>query len=99
EIGGYRVRAGTTVFLSQWVMHHDPRYFEDPEVFRPDRWADDLARRLPKYAYFPFGGGPRVCIGNSFATMEAILVLATIAQKFRLVPASTELVRPRAFLT
>jgi len=99
EIGGYRVRAGTTVFLSQWVMHHDPRYFEDPDAFRPDRWADDLARRLPKYAYFPFGGGPRVCIGNSFATMEAVLVLAIIAQKFRLAPASAEPVRPRAFLT
>ena len=84
EIGGYPIPAGTNVFMSQWVMHRDPRYFDNPEEFNPDRWADDLAKRLPTYAYFPFGGGPRVCIGKSFALMEAVLVLATIAQKFQL---------------
>jgi cytochrome P450 len=62
----------------------DPRWFEETETFRPERWADDLARRLPRYAYFPFGGGPRQCVGNAFAMMEAEVLLATIAQRFRL---------------
>lgn len=84
EIGGYQVPAGTTLFMSQWVMHRDPRYFDHPEEFNPDRWSHDLANRLPKYAYFPFGGGPRLCIGNAFAMTEAVLLLATIAQKFHL---------------
>lgn len=84
EIGGYSIPKGSFILISQWVMHRDPRYFDSPEVFNPDRWADGLAQRLPTYAYFPFGGGPRVCIGKSFAQMEAVLLLATIAQKFRL---------------
>jgi cytochrome P450 len=82
EIGGYRVPAGTTIWLSQWVMHRHPRYFDRPDQFEPDRWANDLATRLPRYVYFPFGAGPRQCIGNAFAMMEMILVLATIGQKF-----------------
>jgi cytochrome P450 len=83
EVGGFFLRRGTTVFLSQWVMHHDKRYFEEPLAFRPERWADGLAKRLPKYAFFPFGGGPRVCIGNGFAMMEAVLLLATFGQRYR----------------
>jgi cytochrome P450 len=83
ELGGYRVRRGTTIFMSQWVSHRDPRYFPDPEAFRPERWLDGLARRLPKYAYYPFGGGPRVCVGNTFALMEAAILLATVGQKYR----------------
>jgi cytochrome P450 len=83
EIGGYRVPASTTLLMSQWVVHRDARHFEQPEAFRPERWAGDLAQRLPKYAYFPFGGGPRLCIGNTFAMMETVLVLATIAPRFR----------------
>jgi cytochrome P450 len=88
EIGGYKVPKGTGVSLAQWVMHRDPRWFDGPEDFRPERWEDGLAKRLPRFAYFPFGGGPRQCIGNTFALMEATLVLATIAQRyrFRLVP-------------
>ena len=82
-LGEFVVRRGTTIFLSQWVMHRDNRYYEEPLRFQPDRWADGLAKRLPKYAYFPFGGGPRVCIGNNFALMEAALLLATIGQRFR----------------
>jgi cytochrome P450 len=65
-------------------MHRDARFFENPERFDPDRWSGDFAKRLPRFAYFPFGGGPRQCIGNAFATMEAVLCLATIAQRFRL---------------
>ena len=99
EIGGYLVPKGTTLWMSQWVIQRDPRWFDDPETFRPERWADGLAKRLHRYAYFPFGGGPRVCIGNNFAQMEAVLLLATIARKFRpRVPAGT-VVKPLATLT
>jgi len=83
EVGGFRVPRGTTVLMSQWVVHRDPRFFKNPDEFRPERWADDACADLPKYAYFPFGGGPRLCIGNTFAMMELVLVLATIAQQFR----------------
>lgn len=84
EIGGYRVPAGTQVFMFQWATQRDARFFDDPQAFRPERWTEDFVERLPKYAYFPFGGGPRACIGASFAMMEIILCLATIGQKFRL---------------
>ena len=86
EAGGYRVRAGTNVFISQWITHRHERFFPDPERFDPDRWRDDPIRRgvLPRFAYFPFGGGPRVCIGAGFAQMEAALLLATVAQRFRM---------------
>jgi cytochrome P450 len=90
ELGGYRVKKGYTVFMSQWVSHRDPRYFPDPEAFRPERWLDDLAGRLPKYAYYPFGGGPRVCIGNTFALMEAAIILAAAGQRYRFTLASDE---------
>jgi cytochrome P450 len=66
------------------VVHRDRRYFPNPEAFDPSRWGDDLKRKIPRYAYFPFGGGPRVCIGNHFATLEAMLILATVCQRFRL---------------
>jgi cytochrome P450 len=84
EIGGYHVPAGTQLFIVMWLMHHDPRYFEDPDVFDPDRWEHGFLKRIPKYAYLPFGAGPRLCIGSSFAMTEATLLLATIARKFRL---------------
>jgi cytochrome P450 len=86
EIGGWRYPKGAEFVISPWVVHHDGRAFEDPEVFRPERWENDLARRLPRFAYFPFGGGPRVCIGNRFAMMEAKLVLAVATQRFRFAP-------------
>ena len=82
EIGGYRMPKGSTFFISQWVMHRDPALFENPEQFQPERWAGDALRRLPRFAYFPFGGGPRICIGNRFAMMEATLILAVLAQRF-----------------
>ncbi|MDX1946170.1 MAG: cytochrome P450 [Pirellulaceae bacterium] len=83
-IGRHFIPAGTNVLMSQWIVHRDGRWYERPNEFDPDRWADGLAARLPKYAYFPFGGGPRVCIGNTFAMLEAILVLAQVAQQFEL---------------
>ena len=84
EIGGYCVPAGTQVFMFQWSTQRDPRFYDRPGEFMPDRWTDQFADQMPKYAYFPFGGGPRACIGASFAMMEIILVLATIGQRFRL---------------
>ncbi len=96
ELGGYLLPRGHTVWMSQWVVHRDPRFFAEPDRFLPDRWADDLAKKSPRYAYFPFGGGPRICIGDSFAKMEAVLMLATIARKFRLklVPGATVAMLP-----
>ncbi len=84
EIAGFAIPAGANVVMSQWIMHRDPRFFEQPEQFNPDRWTAEAVQRLPKFAYFPFGGGPRLCIGASFAIMEANLILATIAQRFQL---------------
>jgi cytochrome P450 len=83
QVGGHRIAPETVLVMSQWVVHRDGRWFDEPAAFQPDRWENDLAKRLPRYAYFPFGGGPRLCIGNTFATMEATLLLATIAQRFR----------------
>jgi cytochrome P450 len=92
EIGGFRFPKGAEFVMSPWVLHRDPKSFDEPDAFRPERWEDDLAHRLPKFAYFPFGGGPRVCIGNRFAMMEAKLVLAVALQRFRFQPApETEL--------
>jgi len=82
-LGGYRIPKGASVILSQWVMHRDPRYFANPTRFDPTRWTDSFERDLPRFAYFPFGGGPRLCIGAAFATMEATLVLAILSQRFR----------------
>ena len=83
ELGGYRVKRGYTVLMSQWVNHRDPKYFPEPEQFHPERWADGLARRLPKFAYYPFGGGQRMCVGNAFALMEATIILAAVGQQYR----------------
>jgi cytochrome P450 len=82
--GGYRVRAGTVVLMSPWVTHRDPRWWTEPERFDPERWTPENEARLPRYAYFPFGGGPRKCIGEGFAWTEGILVLATLARRWRL---------------
>jgi cytochrome P450 len=82
ELGGYRVKRGYTVLMSQWVNHRDAKYFPNPEQFRPERWENGLAKRIPKYAYYPFSGGQRACIGNMFALTEAAVVLAAVGQKY-----------------
>jgi len=99
NIGGYDFPTGTTVLVSQWVMHRDARYFDDPDAFRPERWLDGLMGRLPAGAYFPFGDGPRRCIGQSFALMESALVTATVAQHFRFRLVSGHPVVPEPLVT
>lgn len=84
-IAEYHVPAGTSIFISPWVVHRDARWFDRSEEFLPERWAGNAAQRLPRFAYFPFGGGPRICIGNRFAMMEGVLLLACIARRFRLI--------------
>ena len=96
-VGEHPVEAGTTVLMSPWAMHRDATYFEDPERFVPERWADGLASHLPRFAYYPFSSGPRRCVGSSYATMEATIALATILPRFHL--ASTAEVRPAPSLT
>jgi cytochrome P450 len=99
ELGGFDIHKGSTVVISQWIMHRDERYYDDPLAFRPERWLDGLQDRLPAGAYFPFSTGPRRCIGEGFALLEAAIVIATLAQKFkfRLVP-GTEVV-PEPLIT
>jgi cytochrome P450 len=99
ELGGYTIPAGTTIFMSQWVMHRDGRFYDRPEQFEPDRWATKSIQSLPKMAYFPFGAGPRVCIGNSFAMMESVLLLATIAGQWSLEPVVDHPIRLAPVLT
>lgn len=98
-IGGYTLAKGSIVLLSPYVMHHSPRYFDQPEVFRPERFAEGEEILIPRYTYFPFGGGPRVCIGQSFAMMEAVLVLATIMQRHHLTLASDQKVKMDPLVT
>jgi cytochrome P450 len=99
ELAGGPVAKGDIVVAPTWVVHRDARWFDDPEAFRPERWANDAARRLPRFAYFPFGGGPRQCIGNTFATMEATVILAAIAQRFHLALVPGQRVTPTPYIT
>ncbi len=84
ELGGYTIPKGSIIMMSMYVVHHDGRYWDQPDEFLPERFATANEENIPKYAYFPFGGGPRVCIGNQFAMMEAELVLATVLQRYHL---------------
>ncbi len=86
ELEGYHIPGGANIVMSQWIMHRDPRFFSEPEKFDPDRWSTSACQNLPRFAYFPFGGGPRQCIGASFATTEAVLILAAISRRYQLVP-------------
>jgi cytochrome P450 len=84
EIGGYPVRPRTNIIICSFVTHRHPSFWEEPERFDPERFSSERSQRRPDFAYLPFGGGPRICIGNAFATTEAQLVVATIAQRYRL---------------
>lgn len=106
-IQGYPISKGSQIVASQWVLHRDKRYFDKPNMFLPDRWSRDFEKKLPKYAYFPFGIGNRTCIGKSFAMMEVSLILAIVAQKFEInldknqetEPVPVILLRPKGKLT
>jgi cytochrome P450 len=99
ELGGYRVPARSTIHMFPWLLHRDPRWFPEPLRFHPGRWAGDFAKTLPPFVYMPFGGGPRRCIGNTFAMMEAVLLLATVARRFKLTLAPGHIVEPAPSIT
>jgi cytochrome P450 len=88
--GEQKVGKGTAVFASQWVIHRDPRFFRDPLTFDPDRWTDAMRASLPRFAFFPFGGGARNCIGEHFALAEAAAVVSVVVRRFRLRPLGPE---------
>lgn len=100
EIGPYRIKKGAMVFFSQYIVHRDPRWYPHPEQFWPERFTAEARAARPRFAYFPFGGGGRQCIGESFAWMEATLALATLAQQWRLalIPAQTIELQPKITL-
>ncbi len=98
-IDNYTVPAGSIILMSPWVMHHDPRYYADPFKFDPERWTPAGREARPKFSYFPFGGGPRVCIGEGFAWIEGVLLIATIAQHWRMRLAAGERVEPKPMIT
>jgi cytochrome P450 len=97
EVGGLRIPGGSLILMSQYLIHHDSRFYTDPEEFNPDRWTPEMEAKLPEYAYFPFGGGPRHCVGEPFAWMEATLILAMVARDWNLslVPGEKYELRPR----
>ncbi|MFO7664390.1 MAG: cytochrome P450 [Chloroflexota bacterium] len=98
-LGDYPIRHGELIWLSPYVNHRRPQFFPDPERFHPDRWTPEFEKALPKFAYMPFGGGPRVCIGNSFALMEAQLIVATMAQRAHLRLAPGQVIEPNPQVT
>jgi hypothetical protein len=103
HIGGYNVPKGSLVTVNTYALHHDARFFDEPERFNPERFSAGWEERIPRYAFLPFGGGPRVCIGNGFAMMEVRLILATVVQRCQLllepgqeiVPMQLVTVRPK----
>ncbi|MFL6332591.1 MAG: cytochrome P450 [Pyrinomonadaceae bacterium] len=99
EVGGHRIPRGALVILSPYVMHRDPRFFPDPERFDPERWTPEARAARPQFSYFPFGGGPRRCIGEGFAWMEGVLVIATLAQRWRLRLAPGQRIEPQPGVT
>jgi len=99
SLGGVRIPRGSSVFLSPWVTHRDPRFWEHPEAFDPDRFLPERSAGRPKYAFFPFAGGPRLCIGAGFAMMEMQLALSMMATRFRFVAVDGTRAVPNGSLT
>jgi cytochrome P450 len=98
-IAGFPIPVGTNVFVSNWVMHRDPRYFPDPDTFHPERWGDHTTSSLPPFVYTPYGAGPRVCVAARLAQIELVLLLATIARRFVVRLTDQTTIRPRALVT
>jgi cytochrome P450 len=99
EIGGYRIPRGSLVFLIPFVVHRRPKLWPDPERFDPGRFAQEHESARPRFAYFPFGGGPRGCVGNQFAMVEALLIVAAIAQRYRIELVPDQDIRPEPLIT
>ena len=99
EVGGWRIPTGSIVIMSPWVVHRDERFFPDADRFQPDRWLSEEDESRHRFAYFPFGAGTRKCIGEGFAWMEGVLLLATIGRRWRLELEPGQTVRPRALIT
>ena len=99
EILGHRIPAGAEVLIMPWLIHRKPQLWEDPERFDPERFAPERAAERPRFAYIPFGAGPRICIGAAFAMTEAILILATIAQRYRLRLKPGHPIEPQGLIT
>jgi cytochrome P450 len=99
EVLGFKIPKGANVMMSQWLTHRHPDFWENPDRFDPERFAPERAANRPRYSYFPFGGGQRQCIGNTFALTEAKLILATIAQRFRLRMIAGQLVEMNPLVT
>lgn len=99
QLGEYQIGKYATAVIPIWSVHHDERWYPNAKVFEPERWADERAEAVPRYAYLPFGGGPRICIGNSFAMMEAQLILASIVQQFHLSHVEKHRVVPEPLVT
>lgn len=98
-IRGYHIAAGSTIIVMQYITHRHPDFWQNPDRFDPENFAPEYSESRPRFAYFPFGGGPRGCLGNSFAMMEAQLILATIAQRHRLQPVPGQKVEPEPSIT
>ncbi len=99
RIGPFPIRAGEFVLILPWLLHRDPRYFPSPETFDPERFRPERESALPRFAYFPFGGGKRICIGNQFALMEGQICLETIAPQIDFKLVSEKEIRPRPLMT
>jgi cytochrome P450 len=99
ELGGFRMPAGSIIVLSPYLTQRDARWYDDPQRFDPDRWLPERVAARPKFSYFPFGAGPRICIGEQFAWMEGVLLLAAIARRWRLRLLSQVPVQPQALIT
>lgn len=99
DVGGWRAPAGSIVAISPLLLHHDPRWFPEPETFDPDRWLDDRRDAVPRHAYLPFGTGPRSCVGEQFAWAEAVTALAVIASKWTATTTPGHVVRPQYRIT
>jgi cytochrome P450 len=96
---GATIPAGAKLYLCQYVIHRNPRYWPNPEQFDPERFSESAKKERHKFAYFPFGGGVRVCIGEAFAKMEGVLVLASIAQRFALTLVPGQTIVPKPHMT
>ena len=99
NIAGYNIPPGSDIYMSQYVVHRDSRFFEEPTKFYPERWESLDSSNLPRFAYFPFGGGTRKCIGEPFALMEAVLILAVVFDKWRMEPVYNSEIKPKPLIT